>query len=89
MGIALLYGMKIIVMQCGWVTYEVGQISEEEARQQVKRLYQRHPEATIYIDRGRGWEFVDPHRAAAFSMGAPPASSRSDKTRFIRVRDLG
>ena len=70
--------MKIIVMQCGWVTYDVGQISEEEARQQVKSLYQRYPEATIYIDQGRGWEFVNPWRAAALSMGAPPAARVPD-----------
>jgi len=70
--------MKIIVMQCGWVTYEVGQISEEEARQQVKSLYQSKPESTIYLDRGRGWEFVSPSRAAGLSLGPPPAARLPD-----------
>jgi len=72
MGIALLYGMKIIVMQFGWVTFELGAMPETEAIELVMILYRRNPEATIYIDRGRGWEFVDPHRAAALSIGAPP-----------------
>lgn len=61
-GIALHDCMKIIVMQYGWVTYDLGATHETKARNLIANLYERLPEATIYIDRGAGWEFVNPHR---------------------------
>lgn len=64
-------------MQCGWITYDLDFATEAEALCLIESLYQNKPEATIYLDRGRGWEFVYPRRAAALSMGAPPGFNRT------------
>lgn len=53
--------MKIIVMQCGWIAYELGSAHESEVLNLAQTLYIHFPEATIYLDRGRGWEFVNRH----------------------------
>ena len=64
-------------MQCGWITYDLDFATEAEARRLIETLYQNKPEATIYLDRGRGWEFVNPQRAAGLSLGAPPGFNRT------------
>ncbi len=53
--------MKVIILNRGVISYELRNASVKHAYSVVKALYMRYPEATIYLDRGEGGEFVDRH----------------------------